>query len=514
MSYRQAVHDERLIFELSGETDFSLPSYDDEEAEVPESLRREELKIPNLPEREVVKHYVNLSQMNYGVDNGFYPLGSCTMKYNPKYADVVASLPAVSDVHPCQDEEGSQGSLRLMHELEKALCAISGMDAVTLQPAAGAQGEFTGMLIARAYHDARGQERREVIVPDTAHGTNPASAAMAGFEVVEVPSTSEGGVDLKALEAAVSERTAAFMITNPSTLGIFEENIVEIAGIVHRAGALLYYDGANLNAIMGRTNPGAMGFDIMHFNLHKTFATPHGGGGPGAGPVGVRKELEPFLPAPRIVLEDGRYRLDHERSRSIGKMVSHFGNFAVLVRAYAYILRNGSDGLKEASDIAVLNSNYLRKKLVPAYDLPFRELRKHEFVVSAKRLREERGIRALDIAKGLLDFGFHPPTIYFPLIVDEALMIEPTETETKLTLDRFADAMLAIAGEDPELVRGAPRSTSVRRIDEVAAAKELTLSYLGLRKKLKGGLAGMRADAEGRMCTHCQSILGTGDGPP
>ena len=506
MSYHQADYDLRLIHEMKGRTDFTLPPVED--GEIPEQLLRTTLDIPNLEENEVVRHYTNLSQMNFGVDNGFYPLGSCTMKYNPKYADVLASLPTVTDVHPAQDEDGVQGSLRLMYELERALAAIAGMDAVSLQPAAGAHGEFTGMLIVKAYHDSMGEERTEVIVPDSAHGTNPASAAMAGFDVIEIPSSPEGRVDLKALEAAVSNRTAALMLTNPNTLGIFEQDILKIAETVHGVGGLLYYDGANLNAVMGRTNPGIMDFDIMHFNLHKTFATPHGGGGPGAGPVAVKAFLEPFLPSPRIVMEDGSYRLV-ESPQSIGKVRSFHGNFAVLVRAYAYILRCGSDGLKAASERAVLNSNYLLKRLAPAYDMPFGELRKHEFVVSAKRLKEEKGITALDISKRLLDHGTMAPTIYFPSLVEEALMIEPTETESMETLDRFAEAMLFVAKEDVSVVKEAPHNTSVRRVDEVRAAKDLVLSYLRLKRRLKEGLAGMKADGDAKQCSLCATLIGT-----
>jgi len=506
MSYHQADYDMKLIFERKGQTDFALPPV--EKGDIPEELLRTELNIPNLPEREVVQHYTNLSQMTYGVDNGFYPLGSCTMKYNPKYADLLASLPTVADVHPFVDEDGAQGCLRLMYELERALAAIAGMDAVSLQPAAGAHGEFTGMLLIKAYHDRIGEDRTEVIVPDAAHGTNPASAAMAGYDVVEIPSSPEGCIDLQALEAAVSPRTAALMLTNPNTLGIFESNILKVAETVHGAGGLLYYDGANLNAIMGHTSPGAMDFDVVHFNLHKTFATPHGGGGPGAGPVGVKSLLEPFLPNPRIVLEDGVYRLEHDRPHSIGKVRSFYGNFAVLVRAYAYILRQGADGLKAASENAVLNANYLRKRLTPAYDMPFKELRKHEFVLSAKRLKDEKGIRALDISKRLLDYGTMAPTIYFPALVEEALMIEPTETESRETLDRFADIMLQVAKEDPQLVKDAPLNTAVRRVDEVRAAKDLSLSYLGLRRKLTGGLAGMRTDGQAKACSWCSTILG------
>ncbi len=424
--------------------------------------------------------------MNYGVDNGLYPLGSCTMKFNPKYADYLTSLPSVNCIHPYQAEETVQGALQIMYELEQALCEISGMDAVTLQPAAGAHGEFTGMLLTKAFHASRGEDRDEVVIPDSAHGTNPASAAMAGYRVVEIPSSKDGIVDLEALKAAMSERTAALMITNPNTLGIFEEEIQEIASTVHRAGALLYYDGANLNAVMGRTTPGKMDFDIVHFNLHKTFATPHGGGGPGAGPVGVKERIAPFLPTPRIVVRDSKYTLDYDRPESIGKVRSFYGNFAVLVRAYAYILRMGGDGLKNASDRAVLNSNYLKKQLMDVYPLPFRELRKHEFVVSAKPLKEQRGIRALDIAKRLLDYGYHAPTIYFPSLVEEALMIEPTETETKETLDEFAAVMKRIAAEDPELVRSAPHNTAVGKVDEVYAAKEAILSYRAYKRRGAG----------------------------
>jgi len=484
--YRQAKHDRRLIMERNGRSDFDLPflrALNEQDVSIPASLQRESLDLPSLPEREVVKHYVNLSQMNYGVDNGLYPLGSCTMKFNPKYADHLASLPSANCIHPYQGEETVQGALQIMYQLEQALCEISGMDAVTLQPAAGAHGEFTGMLLTKAYHVSRGEDRDEVVVPDSAHGTNPASAAMAGYRVVEIPSSKDGSVDLEALEAAMSERTAALMITNPNTLGIFENEIQQIAKLVHDAGALLYYDGANLNAVMGRTTPGKMDFDIVHFNLHKTFATPHGGGGPGAGPVGVKDRIAPFLPVPRIVVRDSKYTLDYDRPESIGKVRSYYGNFAVLLRAYAYILRKGGDGLKEASDRAVLNSNYLKHQLMDVYPLPFRELRKHEFVVSAKPLKDEKGIRALDVAKRLLDYGYHAPTVYFPALVEEALMIEPTETETKETLDEFAAVMKRIASEDPEIVRSAPHNTAVGKVDEVYAAKEAILSYRAFKKR-------------------------------
>ncbi|QLH75073.1 MAG: aminomethyl-transferring glycine dehydrogenase subunit GcvPB [Methanomassiliicoccales archaeon] len=482
--YRQARHDDRLIFERTGQSDFCFISEDDVGGLVPEGMERRGLCLPEIPERDVVRHFINLSQMNFGVDNGIYPLGSCTMKYNPKYADVLSSLPTVASVHPCQEVESVQGSLRLLYELERALCAISDMDAVTLQPAAGAQGEFTGMLITRAYHSANGEQRTEVIVPDSAHGTNPASAAMAGFNVIEIPSGADGCVDLDALKATLSSKTAAFMITNPNTLGLFEPRIEEIAKAVHDVGSLLYYDGANLNAVLGHTSPGKMDFDIVHFNLHKTFATPHGGGGPGAGPVGVKKFLEPFLPVPRIIKKGDMYELDYERPQSIGKVRSYHGNFAVLVRAYAYILRNGSDGLKEVSQRAVLNSNFLRMRLHGHYDIPFGELRKHEFVASAKQLAKEKGVRALDVAKRLLDEGFMAPTIYFPSLVEEALMVEPTETETKESLDAFADAMVRIATvDDPAEIRAAPHNTSVGRVDELFAAKELVLTWRAYQRK-------------------------------
>jgi glycine dehydrogenase subunit 2 len=474
--YRQARFARTTIFELKGESDFDIAQVEGT-IELPEGMERQGSGLPELSERDVVKHYTNLSQMNFGVDNGFYPLGSCTMKYNPKYADALAALPQVVEMHPLQDEETCQGSLEVIYRLERALCAISGMDAVTLQPAAGAHGEFTGMLLARAYHEARGEKRTEVIIPDSAHGTNPASAAMAGFDVVEIPSGKDGLVDLESLRAALSEKTAAFMITNPNTLGLFERNIQEVADLVHSRGALLYYDGANFNAILGKTSPGQMGFDIMHFNLHKTFATPHGGGGPGAGPVGVRAHLEKYLPSPRVVLEEGRYRWERELPESIGKVRSFHGNFAVLLRAYAYILRNGADGLEAASERAVLNSNYLCERIRSSYDVPFEGPRKHEFVASAKRQNRERGVRALDIAKHLLDEGMMAPTIYFPSLVEEALMIEPTETESKETLDEFADALLRIATEEAAEVKAAPRHTASKRIDELYAAKELILTW-------------------------------------
>ena len=481
MRYHQAVHDVPLLFEgctRSQEDDISEAA----SALLPEELLRDCLSLPELPEREVVKHFINLSQMNFGVDNGMYPLGSCTMKYNPKICDEIVAWDTVSNVHPLQDVTTIQGALQLMAELEDMLCEIGGVDAVTLQPAAGAHGEFTGVHIVRAYHESRGEKRTEVILPETAHGTNPASAAMVGYDVLDLPSK-EGCVDIEALKAAVSDDTAAFMLTNPNTLGLFEKDVEEIAGILHEAGALLYYDGANLNAIMGKTSPGKMDFDIVHFNLHKTFATPHGGGGPGSGPVGVKKHLEEFLPVPRISRDEEGYGLDYDRPRSIGRVKSFFGNFGVLVRAHAYITMKGGKGLERVSEEAVLNSNYLKSQLKDLFDMPYGDLRKHEFVLSGSVLKK-KGVRTMDFAKRLLDYGFHAPTVYFPLIVDEALMIEPTETETKETLDAFADACRKIMSEDPELLRSAPHSAARSRIDEVKAARDMILSWRGYQKKM------------------------------
>jgi len=484
MRYHQAVYEVPNIFEgcESSEADRTFDStlggY------IPKGLAREELAIPDMPERDVVKHFINLSQMNFGVDNGMYPLGSCTMKYNPKVCDEVVSWPSVALLHPLQDPSTIQGALRLMHELERMLCEIGGVDAVTLQPPAGAAGEFTGIHLVRAFHEANGEARREIVLPDTAHGTNPASAAMVGYDVLELPSK-DGCVDVEALKAAVSKDTAALMLTNPNTLGLFEKDVREIAGILHDAGALLYYDGANLNAIMGKTSPGRMDFDIVHFNLHKTFATPHGGGGPGAGPVGVKRRLEEFLPVPRIVERDGAYALDYDRPRSIGKVRAFFGNFSVLVRAYAYIKLMGGNGLVSASENAVLNSNYLKARLKDDFEMPYGDLRKHEFVLSGAPLKK-RGLRTLDFAKRLLDYGFHAPTIYFPLLVDEAIMIEPTESESKETLDRFVEACKTILKEDPKLLHEAPVNTARRRLDEAKAAREMIFSYRAYRKKLEG----------------------------
>ena len=476
MRFRQAIWDEALLFEKpSNERD------PPEAGLVPPSLERKDLDLPNLPEWEVVRHFTRLSQMTFGIDSGFYPLGSCTMKFNPKVHEELAALPSVTRAHPYQDASTVQGCLQVLYELQDVLARIGGMDAVTLQPAAGAQGELTGLLLAQAFHRDRGEERDEVLLPDTAHGTNFASAGMLGFKVVEVPSR-EGQVDLAALRKAAGPRTLALMLTNPNTLGIFEARVLEIADTVHDAGGLLYYDGANFNAILGKTNPGAMGFDMLHFNLHKTFTTPHGGGGPGVGPVGVKRFLEPYLPVPQFAFDGDRYALDYDRPKSIGKVRAWYGNFALLLRAYAYLLSQGSDGLRWVTERAVLNANYLQRRLAGHLDLPHAGLRKHEFVLSGAKLKEQ-GLRTMDLAKRLMDYGFHPPTVYFPHLIDEALMIEPTETESKETLDAFADAVAAILTEDAEVVRTAPHNTTVSRVDEVLAAREPILSWRMWRKR-------------------------------
>ncbi len=447
-------------------------------------LRSQGPRLPEVSEPEVARHYVNLSQLNYSVDGGFYPLGSCTMKYNPKIDEWAARLPGFASLHPLAPDRLAQGTLQLLWELEQALAEIGGMKAVTLQPAAGAQGELTGILMIRAYHRSRGDyERAEVLVPDSAHGTNPATASMAGFRTVTVPSAPDGGVDIAAFTAALGPRTAAVMITNPSTLGLFESRLCELLDAVHAVGALAYMDGANLNAIMGRFKPGEAGFDVMHINVHKTFATPHGGGGPGAGPVGVGEKLMPFLPSPRVLREpDGSFRLEKpgERPLSIGRVRAFAGNTGVLVRAYSYIRAHGAQGLREVSDDAVLAANYLKTRLTGILDVPFERHCMHEFVASAATLKSETGIRTLDVAKRLIDYGFHPPTIYFPLTVEEALLIEPTETEALETLDQFVEALRLIVGEahdDPELLHSAPHQSPVRRLDETTAARQPNLRW-------------------------------------
>jgi glycine dehydrogenase subunit 2 len=447
-------------------------------------LRSDGPHLPEVSEPELTRHYVNLSQLNYAVDTGFYPLGSCTMKWNPKINEWAARLPGFAALHPFAPDELAQGTLELLWNLEQALAEIGGMRAVTLQPAAGAQGELTGILMVRAYHLTRGDlERQEVLVPDSSHGTNPATATMAGFRTVTIPSLADGGVDVEAFRAALGPRTAAVMITNPSTVGLFESRIGELLEAVHAAGALAYMDGANLNAIMGRFKPGEAGFDVMHFNVHKTFSTPHGGGGPGAGPVGVGEKLQPFLPGPLVLREaDGRFRLERpgERPQSIGRVRSFAGNTGVLVRAYAYILAHGAEGLRGVSEEAVIAANYLKARLAGVLDVPFSRPCMHEFVASSTSLKAETGIRTLDVAKRLIDFGFHPPTVYFPLSVDEAMLIEPTETESRETLDAFVEALRAIVAEahsDPELLHSAPHESPVRRLDETTAARQPNLRW-------------------------------------
>jgi glycine dehydrogenase subunit 2 len=449
---------------------------------IPEGLQKTKtIDIPNLDETQIVRHFHRLSQMNFGVDTGMYPLGSCTMKYNPKICDQIASWEKFALTHPYQDVSTIQGNLKIMFELERMFCEITGMDYFCLQPAAGAHGEFLGLLLTRKYHDYnRNAERNEVILPDSAHGTNPASASMAGYKTVEIPSTKNGTVDLESLEKSLSKKTACFMLTNPNTLGIFEDEILEIQRMVHKEGALLYYDGANMNAIMGKARPGDMGFDIVHLNLHKTFSTPHGGGGPGSGPIGVNIKLEKFLPIPRIGKNhDGTFIFDYDAPESIGKIKSFYGNFSVLLKAYIYILMLGGNGLRETSEIAVLNSNYMKKKILNSrrYEMPFKELRKHEFVLSCAKLKREKDIRAVDVAKRLLDNGFHPPTVYFPLIVKEALMIEPTESESKKDLDNYIETLVKIADEPPDVVKNAPNNTPVKRLDEVSATKNPILTW-------------------------------------
>ncbi len=471
--YKQASYDEPLLREIKSGTSYRFPSVESETAEIPKKLLRRELNLPSVAEYDVARHFTRLAEMNYSVDNGIYPLGSCTMKYNPKFADEIAANPLFRDVHPMRPESTIQGNLRIMYELQEYLREISDMDAVSLQPLAGAHGEFTGMRIVRKYFEDRGENRTEVIIPDSAHGTNPASATMAGFDVVEVPSNEKGMVDLDALDAAISDRTAALMITNPNTLGIFEENIVEIARKIHEAGGLLYYDGANLNAILGITSPGLMGFDIVHFNLHKTFATPHGGGGPGSGPVGVKKFLSGYLPSPVVRFDGRRYSLVDSGNESIGAMATHYGSFLVALRAWAYIRYMGSNGLRHASERAVLNTNYLEHLISGTYRPSHPAPKKHEMVVSAT----SAGKRASDIAKFILDNGMHPPTIYFPLIVHEALMIEVTESASKSDLDRYADVLLKAAKEDEESIKQRPSNTHRRRLDEVRAARQLVLRW-------------------------------------
>ena len=475
----------KLIYEKSqaGRRASVIPRHESLPApEVPEELRRTDPpRLPEVTEGELVRHFTQLSTRNFGIDTGFYPLGSCTMKYNPRVNERLVGLPGFAQLHPHQDEDGAQGALELEWRLQEILAEVTGLDAGSLQPAAGSQGELTGLMLVRAYFADRGEgeQRRRVVIPDTAHGTNPASVTMAGYDLTPVRTDDRGNIDVDDLRTKVDEHTAALMLTNPSTLGLFDENIEEIERIFHDAGALMYYDGANLNAVCGISRPGDMGFDIVHINLHKTFSQPHGGGGPGGGPIAVRKMLEPFLPVPAVVQRDGGYALDFDRPKSIGKVRGFTGPFGVFVRSYAYIRMYGPR-LREMSEVAVLNANYVLARLKDAYELPFDRLCMHEFVISARKLKRDYGVSALDVAKRLMDYGFHPPTVYFPLIVPEALMIEPTETESKETLDAFCDAMLAIAreaAETPELLKEAPHDRPVRRLDEVRAAKKPVVKY-------------------------------------
>jgi glycine dehydrogenase subunit 2 len=473
-----------LIYEQSqpGRRGLAIPRPDLPVPAIPADLaRKTPPRLPELAEPEVLRHFTKLSTRNFGIDNGFYPLGSCTMKYNPRVNERFAGLPGFRDLHPLAGEDQIQGALELEWNLQQILLEVTGLDAVSLQPAAGSQGELTGLLLMRAYFDDRGEgeQRRKIVIPDTAHGTNPASVTMAGYEVTPVATDARGNIDLDDLRTKVDEHTAGLMLTNPSTLGLFDEHIEAIRDIFHAAGALMYYDGANLNAVCGISRPGDMGFDVVHINLHKTFSQPHGGGGPGGGPIAVRASLEPFLPVPVVTRDGDRFRLDFDRPQSIGKVRGFTGPFGVFVRSYAF-MRAWGPGLREMSEVAVLNANYMLARLKDAYELPYDRLCMHEFVLSARNLKREHGVSALDVAKRLMDFDFHPPTVYFPLVVPEALMIEPTETEAKETLDEFCEAMLQIAREaatDPELVKSAPHGRPVERLDEVRAVKQPVVRF-------------------------------------
>lgn len=480
------VFNEPVIFDLSAEDRkaYSLPKLDVPEENINELIpsegKRDEIKgFPEVSEVGVIRHYTRLSQWNFSVDHGFYPLGSCTMKYNPKINEDIARTPAFNNSHPLQPERLSQGNLQLMFELAQDLSEISGMDKVTLQPAAGAQGELTGIMMIRAYHQLQGNPRRKILLPDSAHGTNPASSTLSGYETISLKSNDQGLLDPASVNKAMDENVAALMFTNPNTLGLFEKDILEITKIVHDKGGLVYCDGANLNAIMGISKIGEMGVDVMHFNLHKTFSTPHGGGGPGSGPVGAKKKLIPFLPVPIVEKDGNRFYLNYDYPQSIGKVKGFYGNFSIMVRAYAYIKTLGKENIRRVSEIAVLNANYIRSQLQDDYNLPYKEPSLHECVLSDK-VQSKLGVTTLDIAKMLIDYGFHPPTIYFPLIVKGALMIEPTETEAKKTLDKFIEAMKDIARrvkDDPSSFHHAPLKTKVSRLDETRAARKPKLRW-------------------------------------
>jgi glycine dehydrogenase subunit 2 len=473
-----------LLFEIHhpGRRAHRLPACDVPVPEAAKLLPAESLAsgpppLPEVGEVDLIRHFVNLSTRNMSIDTNFYPLGSCTMKYNPKRHERLASLPGLANLHPLQPDESCQGMLELLWNLQNILAEIAGLDAVALQPAAGAQGELTALLVASAYFQDRNERRSRVLIPDSAHGTNPASATIAGFDTVSIKSSSRGLVDLNDLKSKLDERTAVFMITNPNTLGIFDDQIATITELLHRQGALVYLDGANMNAILGMTRPGDFGVDMMHYNVHKTFTGPHGAGGPGAGPIAVRSKLAPFLPAPLVAKDNDRYRLDYDRPKSIGRVRSFFGNVGILVRGYCYIRTLGPMGLREVSENAVLNANYLLACVAGQYEVPYGNRCMHEFVASARGLRRDRKISAMDIAKRLLDFGYHAPTVYFPLVVPEAIMIEPTETESKETLDGFAQALSQIASEDAEFLHSAPHTLGISRPDEVKAAKEPVLRW-------------------------------------
>lgn len=474
---------EPLIFKYSkpGRKGYTLPKpdFNYKDCDIPTDEVRSDIKLPEVSEIDIIRHFIHLSVLNHHVDKGFYPLGSCTMKYNPKINEDICRFDGFAMIHPLQPEKTMQGALQLMYELERYLCAISGMDAVSLQPAAGAQGELTSIMIVRKYFEERGEARKKVLIPDSAHGTNPASVTLSGYSAVEIKSNAQGLVDLMSLEKALDNEVACLMLTVPNTLGLYEKEIEKIAEMVHNKGALLYLDGANLNAYLTYHRPGDAGFDLVHFNLHKTFSTPHGGGGPGAGPIGVKKFLSQYLPVPVIEKSNDNYSLNYDRPHSIGKVHSFYGNFGVMVRAYTYIRMLGAVGLREVSECAVINANYIKKTLENYYNLPYNDICMHECVFSSDNLKPY-GIKTLDVAKRLLDFGIHAPTVYFPLIVHEALMIEPTETESKESIDNFIEAMIQIANEaktNPQILKDAPTKTPVRRLDEVKASRELNVRY-------------------------------------